>query len=286
MKLFVNQLTVMDFSFLHPRRGLVGESWWVDIVLEGGLDDQGMVLDFGEVKHQLKRLVDKHFDHRLLVPADHPTLEIEGSELRFHTETGDFIRHVGPAESVQFIPGKEITPKHTARAIEALLTPLLPNNVKGLRLCLYPEAIEGAWYRYSHGLKQHCGNCQRIAHGHRSRIEIHRDGVRTPALEQLWAERFQDIYIGTEADRVAITQQNDRTCFRFAYEAEQGRFELELPADRCYLIDTESTVENIARHVRERLEETHPGSRFEIRAFEGIGKGAISETPAPPANPR
>lgn len=36
MKLFVERLTVMDFSFLHARRGLVGESWWLDIVLEGG----------------------------------------------------------------------------------------------------------------------------------------------------------------------------------------------------------------------------------------------------------
>ncbi|RTZ75238.1 MAG: hypothetical protein DSZ00_01895 [Gammaproteobacteria bacterium] len=278
MKLFVERLTVMDFSFLHARRGLVGESWWLDIVLEGGLDEQGMVLDFGEVKRRLKQLVDEHFDHRLLVPADHEGLELRERELRFHTETGERVRHLGPAESVQFIPGREVTPEHTVQAIAAMLAPRLPPNVENVELRLYPEKIEGAWYRYSHGLKQHCGNCQRIAHGHRSRIEIHRDGVRAPALEQLWAERFQDIYIGTEADMVAITQYNDRTCFRFAYEAEQGRFELELPADRCYLIDTESTVENIARHIRERLEATHPGSHFRVRAFEGIGKGAISES--------
>lgn len=281
MKLFVNQLTVLDFSFLHPVRGLVGESWWLDVVLEGGLDEQGMVLDFGEVKRQLKRLVDEHFDHRLLVPADHPALETEEGELRFLTERGDFIRHVGPAESVQFIPGRAVTPGNCVRAMEAMLGPLLPGNVQGVQLHLYPETTEEAFYHYSHGLKHHCGNCQRIAHGHRSRIRIHRDGVRAPALEQRWAERFRDIYIGTESDLEAITRHNDRTCFRFSYEAEQGRFELELPADRCYLVDTESTVENIARHIRERLEEEHPGSRFEVRAFEGIGKGAISESPTP-----
>jgi len=246
MKLFVDHLTVMDFSFLHPRRGLVGESWWLDVVLEGGLDEQGMVLDFGEVKRQLKQLVDEHFDHRLLVPADYDRLELREHELRFHTETGDLIRHLGPPEAVQFIPGREVSAENATRAMEAMLAPLLP------------EKIEGAWYRYSHGLKQHGGNCQRIAHGHHSRIEIHRDGVRAPALEQLWAERFQDIYIGTESDMVAITRHNDRTCFRFAYEAEQGLFELELPAERCYLIDTESTVENIARHIHEQLEAISP----------------------------
>jgi 6-pyruvoyl-tetrahydropterin synthase len=278
MKLFVNQLTALDFAFLHPRRGLVGESWWLDVVLEGKLDEQGMVLDFGEVKHQLKQLVDEHFDHRLLVPADHPALTAKGQELRFLTERGDFIRHRGPAESVQFIPGREITPENCVRAMAALLPPLLPANVQRVQLRLYPETLEEAFYHYSHGLKRHCGNCQRIAHGHRSRIQIHRDGVRAPEMEWLWAEKFRDIYIGTEADLVAITQHNDRTCFRFAYQAKQGDFELELPADRCYLLERDSTVENIARHIRERLEEAHPGCRFEVHAFEGIGKGAISET--------
>jgi 6-pyruvoyl-tetrahydropterin synthase len=278
MKLFVQQLTVLDFSFLHPRRGLVGESWWLDIVLEGGLDEQGMVLDFGDVKRQVKSLVDEHFDHRLLVPADHPALSTGDDEVRFCTEGGGLVRHQGPAESVQFVTGEAVTEETVADAIRALLAPHLPGNVERVRLRLHGEEIDGAWYCYSHGLKGHCGNCQRIAHGHRSRIEILRDGRRAPDLEAFWAKRFRDIYIGTEADLAAITRHDDRTHFRFAYEAEQGRFELELPAERCYLIDTESTVENIARHIRERLEREHPGSRFQVRAFEGIGKGAISES--------
>ena len=276
MKLFVNRLTVLDFSFLHPERGLLGESWWLDVTLEGGLDEQGMVLDFGEVKRQVKALVDEQFDHRLLVPADHPALERRGDELRFLTRRGDFFRHLGPPESVRFIPGEAITPESVADAIRQLLAPQLPGNVERIGLRLYEESIDGAWYRYSHGLKRHCGNCQRIAHGHRSRIEILRDGERDPGLESKWAERLRDIYIGSQADLVAITSRNDQTCYRFAYEAEQGHFELELPEARCYLLDTESTVENIARHLRERLEAEHPGHHFQVRAFEGIGKGAIS----------
>lgn len=278
MRLFVDQLTVMDFSLLHPDRGLVGESWRVDVELEGVLDEQGMVLDFGDVKRQVKWLIDERFDHRLLVPADHPQLNVQGEELRFFTTKGEFIRHCGPAEAVQFIAGDQVTPDNAVRAIAAMLKPLLPSNVQAVRLRLYPETIDTAWYRYSHGLKGHCGNCQRIAHGHRSRIEISRNGVREPSLENRWAERFQDIYIGNEADMVAIIQHNDQSCFRFAYEAEQGAFELELPASRCYLIDSESTVENIARHIREQLEREYPADQFLVRAFEGIGKGAISSS--------
>ena len=48
--LFVDHLTVLDFSFVHPDRGIVGESLIMDVELYGDLDEQGMVFDFGDVK--------------------------------------------------------------------------------------------------------------------------------------------------------------------------------------------------------------------------------------------
>lgn len=35
-QLFVDDLTVMDFSFLDRQRGVVGDSWIVDVELAGG----------------------------------------------------------------------------------------------------------------------------------------------------------------------------------------------------------------------------------------------------------
>ncbi|WP_354529546.1 hypothetical protein ABXJ23_00825 (plasmid) [Klebsiella pneumoniae] len=45
MKLFINDLTVMDFSFLDAEAGLIGDSLIVDIILEGDLNAESMVMD-------------------------------------------------------------------------------------------------------------------------------------------------------------------------------------------------------------------------------------------------
>lgn len=280
MRLFVNQLTVMDFSYLHPERGLLGESWLVDIELEGGLDEQGMVLDFGDVKHQVKQTIDREFDHKLLVPARHPGLVTQAGEARislsFPLDAGKYIRHTGPAAATTFVSAAEVTPEAVSVSIIEALQRQLPANVKRISLNLYPESIEGAWYQYSHGLKHHCGNCQRIAHGHRSRIDIKHNGQRNTALESEWARRFEDIYIGTREDLREKTRRGDTDYLLFAYAAQEGNFELELPADCCYLIDTESTVENIAQHIADELGKTRPAEQFEVRAYEGVNKGAIA----------
>jgi len=278
MHLFVNQLTVMDFSYLHEDRGLLGESWQVDVELEGGLDEQGMVLDFGEVKRQVKLTIDQQFDHKLLVPRESTKLTLEQDEtqisLTFTLASGDIIKHDSPADAVTIIPASEITLLTVAQAIMQALEALLPANVHSIIIRLYPEHTDDAWYQYSHGLKLHAGNCQRIAHGHRSRIEIFHNGQRDADLEDIWAARLRDVYIGGRKDLITDDQQADADDLQFAYTASQGRFALQLPRTRCYLIDEESTVENIARHIRDELVLSYPEDVIEVRAFEGIGKGA------------
>ncbi len=276
-RLFVNQLTVLDFSYLHAERGLLGESWLASVELGGGLDAQGMVLDFGQVKKQVKQLIDLEFDHRLLIPADHPGLALRGSghrhRLSFTTRRGEIIEHAAPNDAVQLIDSDQITPAVVAKIIARRLRTQLPRNVTSVRIDLRPEDIPGACYQYSHGLKQHAGNCQRIAHGHRSAIHIERNGRRDPVLEKQWAEHWRDIYIGTRED---LRSREDADCHHFAYTSEQGDFSLTLPSSRSVLIDTDTTVENLARHIATSLHADHPDEHFEIRAFEGVRKGALA----------
>lgn len=275
-QLFVNRLTVIDCSYLDSQRGIVGESWQVNLVLHGSLDEQGMVLDFGDIKKQVKRIIDECFDHKLLVAKQNKKLSFnqEGDylSLDFERENGSHILHKSPRSAVCFIEAEDITIDNIEPAIIDELKPHLPTNVEKVTLQLWPEHIEGAFYHYSHGLKHHCGNCQRIAHGHRSRIEIYRDNQRDNSLEADWAERWRDIYIGTREDAIDSGNESD---VAFRYTSEQGQFFLQLAKESCYLIDTDSTVENLAAHIADTLQKEHPTNKIKVYAFEGVDKGAV-----------
>ncbi|HPE80627.1 MAG TPA: 6-carboxytetrahydropterin synthase [Gammaproteobacteria bacterium] len=277
--LFVKRLTVIDCSVLSPARGLIGESWQVDVELDGDLDYQGMVLDFGEVKKSIKHVIDGQFDHKLLVPADYPGLQVaeyrEGLHLSFTLQDGRDIEHRSPRDAVRLIPCERIAADRLAQIVTDYLSPQTPDNVSAIRVRLWPEPIDGAFYQYSHGLRHHNGNCQRIAHGHRSRIEILRNGQRDLQLEEQWADSWADIYIGTRADLIGISRRDGVECCEFGYRSSQGSFGLTLPRSSCYLIDSDSTVENIAQHIAEQLKATHPHDRFKVYAYEGVDKGAI-----------
>jgi 6-pyruvoyl-tetrahydropterin synthase len=274
MLLFVDNLTNLDFSYLDPKRGLVGETWLASIELEGELDEQGMVLDFGEVKKRVKRWFDDNIDHKLVIPIESKALNFQErhglQHLRWRYDLGE-LHSYAPAQAHCLLPLATVERESCALWCEQALKALLPKSVLSVNIRFEPENIEGAFYHYSHGLKKHAGNCQRICHGHRSRIEISRNGKRDLALESSWAAQWRDIYIASEADLVSESED----VFEFNYQAEQGDFFLSLPRDSVYFIDSDSTVELIAAHIARELKRLHPDDSFQVRAFEGLEKGAI-----------
>ncbi|MYM62600.1 6-carboxytetrahydropterin synthase [Pseudomaricurvus sp. HS19] len=276
MHLFVDNLINVDFSYLHPARGMLGETWIASTTMAGALDPQGMICDFGVVKSTIRNWLNSELDHRLAVPLRSPnlTLEEQGDHLRIHWRYGDrTLNCLSPRSAIALLDVEEITPELAARWSCEQLRALLPGSLLSLQLEFATEAISGEFYHYSHGLKKHGGNCQRIAHGHRSTIAIWRNGQRDSGLEQEWAQQFRDIYIGTREDLVAPPTDT----LEFAYQTPQGQFELSMPAPNCYLIDSDTTVELIAAHILQQLQQNHPGDLFRVKAFEGMGKGAIVE---------
>lgn len=280
MRLFVDNLTNVDFSYLCPTRGLVGETWLAHIELIGKLDHQGMVCDFGVVKKQLRHWLDEQLDHRLLVPAAAP--EVQQRELGLELDvtlnlgTHGSIHTRSPIGAITLVDAPQINCASVAQWCMQKLQGVFGAGVEQIRLSFSPEEIAGPFYHYSHGLKKHQGNCQRIAHGHRSRIMIWRDGILCLSTMQAWADKWRDIYIASSEDCIG----KDDTSASFAYTSQQGEFSLTLPRAQCYFMDTDTTVEHIARHLAHVISREHLGERIRVKAFEGVSKGAIAEATA------
>lgn len=283
MILFVRDLTVIDFSYLCAKRGMLGESYIVDVELQGGLDNTSMVLDFAKVKKVIKQAIDQLLDHKLAVPALSEALTLDSSadlqRLTFQSARGR-ISMAAPAQAIATIASDEINELSIKVFLQQHIQPLLPDNVQQLIFTLRPEVSNSFYYHYSHGLKKHDGNCQRIAHGHRSTIQIYTDGMLSPRLNKYWCERWQDIYLGSTEDLCSadalqhlIATTDD---YSFRYQAAQGWFELTIPKAHCEIIPCDTTVECLAEYIAAELKLLDETKQYKVVAYEGVGKGAIA----------
>ncbi len=293
MQLFVDDLTVIDFSYLCKQRGIVGESWIVDVLLDGSLNEMSMVLDFAVVKKQIKAIIDDAVDHKLLLPLQEKALTLAESTHNDGHQTVDFISDVAsyylqsPASAFATIDCLTITIPEVTKHLTAIILAHLPDNVQGLTLVLRPENIPTDYYHYTHGLKLHDGNCQRIAHGHRSKIQILVDDKRDAKLEAAWCQRWKDIYIASEADRISVKDiqlssqaMNNLTPDHqyFSYFAPQGRFDIAVESKVLDVVDCDSTVELLADFILRQIKAQYTelaNNDVKVIAYEGVAKGAI-----------
>lgn len=73
-------------------QSLHGHSWWAEVTLAGPVDRSGILVDFGQVKADLRTWIDLHLDHGAMLGAGDPLLphlEAEGSKVfRFGAQSG------------------------------------------------------------------------------------------------------------------------------------------------------------------------------------------------------
>ena len=277
--LFVDNLTVIDCSLLDNELGLSGASWIVDLTLCGDLNDDSMLIDFGVIKKQVKTLIDTEVDHKLIVPnsSKNCTVKIEGvyTSVDFHSAADEQFSVIAPHSAFCALAIENVSKEAVENFLYAQLSKLLPKNIDTIDISLRDEQKDNAvWFRYSHGLKKDNGNCQRITHGHRSRLEILIDGTRDNALEREWIDRLDNFYIATRGD----FKESSNGISHFSYVASQGAFSLSLPDKRVYLVDCDSTIEEIAHTLAENIASDVVGGRnksIEVKVWEGVDKGAI-----------
>ena len=84
---------------------------------------------------------------------------------------------------------------------------------------------------------------------------------------------------GTKEDIVEEFELEGKSYVRFSYSAIQGDFSLTIPKKRVYILETDSTVELIAEHILQECCLKQPTNHYVVKAYEGIGKGAIARSP-------
>jgi 6-pyruvoyl-tetrahydropterin synthase len=283
LKMFVDQLTTIDFSYLDENFGILGESIIVDVELLGEVDNQGMLMDFSSVKKDIKKVIDQTLDHSLAIPLKNKHLTINNNktedkaEIEFLSNIGK-ITHISPKKALTFIEAKKIDIESIKHFLLKEVSKILPKNVKNINLTLqYEKNLNNNFIQYSHGLRKHEGNCQRIAHGHRSKIIITQNSERNYEIEN-WAKCFfENSYFIDQKDIKKQFSENNISYILLGYNSSQGNFTLTIPSKYCHITNNETTIENLAEFIHKKISEKLSSQSLKVKFFEGVNKGAIFE---------
>lgn len=295
--IFVKNISTLDFAVFDPSLGIVGHSWHVDVTIKGSLDDNGFVYDFGILKGLVKAGLDSTIDHSLVIPISSQAVRYSDAVDHEHWRMLTKARpgqpefwwdYKCPKGAVFPIRAVAITKPVLESELAKIIRHRLPDSVFDVVLCLREETISAseAFIRYTHGLDGHRGACQRLYHGHKSRIEVFTDHERRGDLEHLVARQL----LGTNV-HIASTKQilsgkvtagerldDDFSPVTLGYRSEQGYFEATIPNNRLYALDGETSIESISARIAEYVNGESSGhNSIRVVCYEGINKGAIVE---------
>jgi len=100
----------------HPKCGrLHGHNWLVTVEFKGQVGEDGMIIDFIDVKNYLKEIIEP-LDHRLLIPAESSGVNVKVRNDRVELEQGGK-QYILPKEDVFLLPLKAITCETLAKYI-------------------------------------------------------------------------------------------------------------------------------------------------------------------------
>ncbi|NPE07935.1 MAG: 6-carboxytetrahydropterin synthase [Asgard group archaeon] len=113
------------FIIGHDKCGcLHGHNYFIKVKISGDINEQHMVLDYGILKEELKKLV-KPLDHKVLIPSNADGLVIETKEDSIEITSCDK-RYLLPAEDVHQLPVPATTAEELAKYFHQELQKIWP----------------------------------------------------------------------------------------------------------------------------------------------------------------
>jgi 6-pyruvoyl-tetrahydropterin synthase len=293
--LFVRDVGKIDCAMFDPSFGIIGQSWYVDVWLTGSLDDNGFVFDFSPLKALIRNTLATTLDHALIIPVGSQSVQYteldQGERWTLKSKArGDQFEsrwdYISAKGSVFPIHTIALKTANIEQEFARIIRHRLPPSVHQLVVKLREEAIAPteASYRYTHGITGHNGLCQRLFHGHRSRIEIFVGEERRPDLEHYVVREIfaTNIHIATlnqiKSGHGEIGARGKTSePITLAYTGSLGAFEATLPSNRVFFVEGETSVEALAREIARLIKrEEQTTEKIRVVCYEGIDKGAES----------
>ncbi len=292
--LFMRDVTRIDCAIWDPARGMIGESWYMDVELTGALDENGFVYDFSHLKQLLRQVSKTSLDHSLLIPIGNSNVqyaESNGNQVwRLKTtpkapEPSFIWEYRCPKGAVFGI--NSVALKKSAAEVEfaKLMKHRLPPSIQAIKVKLRKEDAEptAAFFRYTHGISGHGGLCQRLFHGHRSRVEIFVGDDRRPDLEHYVARNLlgSEVHIATPSQITSGPYEvgrrlNTHEPLTLSYDSTLGHYEASIPSNRVFVVEQETSIECITHQIAMHLRQTMPDrDPIAVWCYEGIDKGAV-----------
>jgi 6-pyruvoyl-tetrahydropterin synthase len=241
-------------------------------------------------------------DHALIMPINSQVVQFKGMETVSSNEKSEYwVMKSRPSKTVpehaweyrgpngSVFPTRSVAVNRQVLEAEVVrsLRHRLPQEIATIQVALREEEADPteAVFRYTHGIAGHEGMCQRLLHGHRSRIQVFVGEERRPDLEHYIARDVlgSNVHIATpsqfKSGAVAPgTRGKTREPVTLGYTGSQGLFEAVLPSDRVFCVERETSIECIAQELARLIKrEESTGDKVKVICYEGIGKGAIAE---------
>ena len=295
--IFLNDLAKLDSALFDPSKGIIGQSWRVDVTLSGSLDENGFVYDFGPLKKLVKQVLTSTLDHALIIPINSQAVQyrdigggrecwkLRSKPNRMETELAwEYTCPTGAVYPLRCIAlNRHVIEQELSRALRHRVS----SNVHQISVSLREEDVEPteAVFRYTHGITNHNGLCQRLFHGHRSRIQVYVGDERRPDLEHYIVRDIfnTSIHIACPSQfKSGMIEPGSRGKGKenvvLSYQSNLGHFEASIPAERIFCVEGETSIEALSYAIAQFLsKEEAKGERVRVVCYEGIDKGAIAE---------
>jgi 6-pyruvoyl-tetrahydropterin synthase len=294
--LFVDDVDRIDCAVFDPSIGVVGQSWFVDIEVSGQLDDNGFVYDFSHLKKMVKAVLKKSVDHALLIPImskhvhfqDDPSGEFWQLKAKTRlTGIDSDWTYKCPKGAVYPVRAVKVTREALEQECTKVLRHRLGQDISRVQVRLRPEEGQSGdtFFRYTHGITQHEGACQRLFHGHRSRLRVYVADERRHDLEQYIAHDIFGSIVHIASIRQVISGVHELRArpsspepVTLGYEGSYGNFQATIPANRIFFVEQATSIECLTQEIATLLaHKTNERATIRVCCFEGIEKGAIAE---------